>query len=90
MNLKDILYKVRIQSVSGSVDAVVSDLQIDSRKIKQGSLFIAVKGVQSDGHDFISQAVENGANIIVAEKIPAGIDENITCVQVADSAEAAG
>jgi len=64
-NLKDILYKVSIESVSGSTDIKINDILFDSRKVKKGSLFIAVKGTQVDGHSFI--IIEKGAAAIVME-----------------------
>ena len=51
--LSEILYKVNIRSVVGTMDIGIKDVQIDSRKIETGSLFIAVKGVAIDGHKFI-------------------------------------
>ena len=90
MILKDILYKVSIRTILGNTDIVVNDLQIDSRKITNNACFIAVKGNATDGHQFISTAIANGATAIVCEILPAFINENITWIQVADSAIAAG
>ena len=70
MLLRDVLYKVSIRSVSGSTDTAVNDVQIDSRKIKPGALFVAVKGAAADGHQFIEKAVENGATAVVFETAP--------------------
>lgn len=88
--LRDILYKVRIVAVRGSTDIRVSSLQIDSRKVRQGAAFIAVKGVVTDGHNYITAALENGAVAIVCEALPSRIQEGVTYVQVADAAETAG
>src|ERR1051325_7980336 len=88
--LADILYKVPIVAVSGSTDAVVSGVQIDSRKVSHRSVFVAVKGVAADGHLFIDKAVELGAIAIVCQELPAQQKEGITYVQTSDSAEAAG
>ncbi|MFZ9742675.1 MAG: UDP-N-acetylmuramoyl-L-alanyl-D-glutamate--2,6-diaminopimelate ligase [Chitinophagaceae bacterium] len=88
--LQDILYKINILSVSGSTDISVSDIQIDSRQIKPGSCFIAMKGVSNDGHDFIENAIQSGATSIVCENIPQQIHENVTYVQTSDAAKAAG
>jgi len=66
--LRDILYKVNIRSVVGSTDLEIGDVQIDSRKIKDGSLFIAVKGVAFDGHQFIDKAIQAGATGVVFEE----------------------
>lgn len=91
MLLSDILYKVNIRSVAGSTDVEVNDIQIDSRKIKPGDLFVAVRGAVTDGHQFIEKAIENGAVVIVYEdsglRIP---DSGLTYVQVENSAAAAG
>ena len=88
--LQQILYKVNIQSVSGTSDIEVADLQIDSRKVKQGSCFIAIKGSFADGHQFIDTAILNGANSIVCEVLPSSLHENINYTLVSDSAAAAG
>ena len=90
MILKDILYKVSIRAVKGSTDVEINDLQIDSRKVSAGGCFIAVRGSVADGHRFIETAITNGAAAIICEKLPAETNENITWVQVENSAAAAG
>ena len=87
--LRDILYKVNIRSVIGSTDLEISDVQIDSRKIKPGSLFIAVKGVAFDGHQFADRAIEAGAVAVVHEESLSEKNEGIVYVQVENSAAAA-
>ena len=89
MLLSDILYKVSIRSVSGSTGVEVNDVQIDSRKIKEGALFVAVKGAAADGHQFIEKAIEKGAAVIVFEIIPETKKEGIVYVEVENSAAAA-
>lgn len=88
--LRDILYKVHLISVSGSTDLEVSDVQIDSRRIQKGSLFIAVRGTAADGHNFIQKSVAQGATVIVCEELPLEKSAAVTYVQVKNSAEAAG
>jgi UDP-N-acetylmuramoyl-L-alanyl-D-glutamate--2,6-diaminopimelate ligase len=88
--LQDILYKVRIRSVHGNTQASVKDVQMDSRKVTKGTAFIAIKGAASDGHQFIDKAIELGATVIICEQFPATLIEDITYVQVEDSAGAAG
>ncbi|MEM9856796.1 MAG: UDP-N-acetylmuramoyl-L-alanyl-D-glutamate--2,6-diaminopimelate ligase [Bacteroidota bacterium] len=88
--LKDILYKVSLVSTSGSMDREVSEIAFDSRKVKQGTLFVAVRGTQVDGHDFIRKAIESGAAIIVCEDIPASLVNSVTYIAVKDSAQALG
>ncbi|MER3498969.1 MAG: UDP-N-acetylmuramoyl-L-alanyl-D-glutamate--2,6-diaminopimelate ligase [Chitinophagaceae bacterium] len=90
MLLRDILYKVNIRSVAGSTELKIADVQIDSRKIKNGSLFIAVKGVGADGHQFIEKAIEAGAAAVVCEQLPASLKSGVTYIQVENSAAATG
>jgi len=68
----------------------VKDLQIDSRKVTNGSVFIAIKGVAADGHQFIQVALDKGAVAIIAEQLPAERKEGVTYVEVENSAAAAG
>jgi len=68
----------------------VKGICFDSRKVKLGFLFIAVKGTQSDGHAFIEKSVADGAIAILAEKLPESISDKITYVTVKDSAKALG
>jgi len=67
----------------------VSDVQIDSRKVKKGAAFIAVKGAAADGHQFIDKAIESGALVVIFEEMPAVQKEDIVYVQVENSAAAA-
>lgn len=90
MKLLDILYKVSIRSVVGKTDIEVKDIQIDSRKVKKGCVFVAVKGVASDGHEFIEKAIEAGAVAVIAETMPFLANEDVVYVQVENSAAAAG
>src|SRR5688500_14005768 len=87
--LQDILYKVQIRSVVGNTSIEVTNLQLDSRKVKEGSAFIAIKGSLTDGHTFIPVAIENKASVIVCEELPGELKEGVTYVQVANSAIAA-
>lgn len=86
MLLSDVLYKVNLRLVDGNTSVEVNDLQIDSRKVRQGGVFIAVKGGTADGHQFIEKAIENGARVVVCEDLPAARNEAITYVQVENSA----
>ena len=90
MILKDILYKVSIRSVKGNTDAVISRLQIDSRKVNSGDCFIAIKGAVTDGHQYIDTALDKGAVVIVCEELPVSFVEKVTYIQVENSAVAAG
>ncbi|WP_271392516.1 UDP-N-acetylmuramoyl-L-alanyl-D-glutamate--2,6-diaminopimelate ligase [Aequorivita sinensis] len=86
--LKDILYKVTIESVVGSTSVAVSNLEFDSRKVSLNDVFVAIKGTVSDGHQFIKKAADQGALAIICETLPENIVNGITYVQVADSHKA--
>lgn len=88
--LKDILYKVSLTSTHGNMEVEVKDIVFDSRKVSSGSAFVAVRGTQVDGHDFISTAVEQGATTIVCEDLPTESFTGVTLVQTSDSAKALG
>jgi len=88
--LKDILYKVSLQTVIGNTGIAINNLQIDSRKVSRGSCFIAIKGVTADGHQFIETAVKNGAAAIVCEVAPVSIADGVVYVIVVNSSMAAG
>lgn len=88
--LKDILYKVNITSASGDMGVTVKGIAFDSRQVKKEFLFVAVKGTQSDGHDFIDGAIKNGAIAIVSEKLPESLSPKVTYVTVKNSAKALG
>ncbi len=86
--LNSILYNVSLKAVSGSTDISFNALCFDSRKVKEGDAFIAVKGTNVDGHTFISKTIEQGAAVIVCEILPDILHEEITYVEVKNSAEA--
>jgi UDP-N-acetylmuramoyl-L-alanyl-D-glutamate--2,6-diaminopimelate ligase len=90
VTLQDILYKVSIRSVHGNTIIPVRDLQLDSRKVSAGSVFIAVKGSAVDGHRFIEQVLQQGAVAVICETMPAELKEGVAYVQVENSAAAAG
>jgi UDP-N-acetylmuramoyl-L-alanyl-D-glutamate--2,6-diaminopimelate ligase len=86
--LQDILYNVRLQQVIGTTNLDVKDIQIDSRKVSQGSVFVAFRGTVSDGHSFIGTAIAKGAVAIVCEEMPALINEEVTYLRVTNCNEA--
>jgi len=88
--LQHILNSIKIKSTSGVAVGEVNDLQIDSRKVSEGSCFIAIKGGVDDGHDFINTAITNGATVIVCEIIPEETVNAAMFIQVYNSAAAAG
>ena len=88
--LKDILYKAGIREVLGSTAVVVNDICFDSRKVREGSLFVAVRGTQSDGHNYIAQVVAQGAIAVVCESLPQEIVPSVTYVRVEEGGTALG
>ncbi len=83
--LKDILYKVGVESVHGSTDIAINTLVFDSRKVKNNDVFIAIKGVVTDGHKYIIDVIEKGATVIVCEDMPSTVKQGITYVLVKDT-----
>ncbi|MEO6537671.1 MAG: UDP-N-acetylmuramoyl-L-alanyl-D-glutamate--2,6-diaminopimelate ligase [Ferruginibacter sp.] len=88
--LKNLLYKVKIIAVKGDTDIAINAVKLDSRAVKPGDCFIAINGAQLNGHEYITEAVANGAAAIVCESMPQDITEEVTYIQVEDSAVAAG
>ncbi len=88
--LKDITKGATVISISGNERQVIQSVEFDSRKCGPGSLFVAVKGTQTDGHNFIGQALERGAEAIAGEHLPPEFEEKTTFVKVTDSARALG
>ncbi len=86
--LKDILYKVTLEKVVGSTSVAIHNLEFDSRKVSLNDVFIAIRGVVSDGHQFIKKAADQGALAIICEELPENIVNGITYVQVVDSHKA--
>ena len=87
-NLKDLLYSVSISQTVGRMDVQVEEIQFDSRKIQKNDMFVALKGVTVDGHNYIQKTIDAGATVIICEDLPTVIQENITYVQV-DNAQIA-
>ena len=90
MILSEILYKISLQAVSGKTDIEINKIVFDSRQIEKGSLFVAVGGTQVDGHQFITKAIELGASAVLCEHLPESLNEEITYIQVENSARAMG
>ena len=92
MNLKSILSGIEGLKAKGTLDMEIMGVAHDSRKVKEGYVFIAVKGYDVDGHNYIHQAIENGAKAIVIEDISSikqsGLPEGITLVVAPNTREA--
>lgn len=91
MKLNDILKSLKGAEVIGQgAEDEVTDVVIDSRRVTPGSLFIAMRGTQVDGHRFIPMAIEKGATAILCETVPDEQAAGVTYVKVADCEEAVG
>ena len=94
MKLSELLKYVKPIAIVGNAEVDITGVNIDSRKIEKGHLFVAIKGTQTDGHRFIPKALELGAVAVLCEDLPEGFSaesaENITYVQVASTEAAVG
>lgn len=88
MILKDILYKTAIESVNGTTDIEVSKIEFDSRQVQSSDVFVAIRGTQSDGHNYIAKAIESGAAAVVCESLPEVLQKGVTYIEVENSAAA--
>ena len=82
------MYKVEINSVIGNTSFSVNKVEFDSRLVSDSDMYVAIAGVNVDGHDFIPQAIKNGAKCIVCEKIPTQFVDEIVYVNVKSSRKA--
>lgn len=89
-SLSDLLSAIEVEQIIGSDSKEISSLECDSRKIKLGSLFVAVRGYNVDGHKFIPLVTLAGAAAIVCEDLPERLESNVTYIKVANSAVALG
>ena len=90
MKLEEILNGINVIEIKGDVATEISGINIDSRKIEPGHLFVAVKGTQTDGHAYINKAIEKGASAIVCETYPDKLETNLTYIKVADTEDVVG
>jgi UDP-N-acetylmuramoyl-L-alanyl-D-glutamate--2,6-diaminopimelate ligase len=81
MLLKELIYKVAIESVRGTTDLAVAKIEFDSRNVCHGDVFVAIRGTLSDGHQFIEKAINQGAIAIVCEKLPENLITGITYIE---------
>ena len=69
-NLKEILFKVTVDAIYGDTSTSVKDICFSSKEVDRDSLFVAINGYNTDGHNFIVEAINNGASTIVCEVLP--------------------
>ncbi len=90
MKLYDLLKGIKTLAIVGDNEAEITGVNIDSRRIENGHLFVAMKGTQVDGHRFIAKAIELGARAVVCEDMPGEKADGVTYVQVTSTEEAVG
>ena len=90
MKLNEILSKVKPLDIIGDADVDIKGVNIDSRRIAEGHLFVAVKGTQVDGHTFIPKAIDQGAAAVLCEELPEERSEGVTYVRVESTESAVG
>ncbi|NAS14021.1 UDP-N-acetylmuramoyl-L-alanyl-D-glutamate--2,6-diaminopimelate ligase [Poritiphilus flavus] len=86
--LKDILFGVGLSAVSGPTGIEIKSICFDSREVGKGDVFVAVRGVVTDGHKFIANAISSGAIAIVCEELPEQIEDGVTYIEVRDAQSA--
>ncbi|WP_299458630.1 UDP-N-acetylmuramoyl-L-alanyl-D-glutamate--2,6-diaminopimelate ligase [uncultured Microscilla sp.] len=89
-NLKELLHHIEVIQTTGNAPESIENIHFDSRKVQANDLFVAVKGTQADGHQYIVQAVALGAKVVVCETLPKNLNDAATYIQVANSAKALG
>lgn len=90
MKLDQLLQKIQVVQIVGSTDLDITDVNIDSRMVSSGQIFIAMRGTLTDGHAYIRAAIQKGAIAVLCENMPGEVSEGVTYIQVADSEDAAG
>ena len=90
MRLNELLKNVETLNIVGDVNVEITGVNIDSRRIEKGHLFVAIPGTVTDGHKFIPKAIELGATAVLCEKIPEEQTPEVTYVQVASTEDAVG
>ena len=90
MKLSELLINVEVTTLEGSAEVGITAVDIDSRQVKEGHLFVAIKGTQTDGHQYISKAVEQGAAAILCEEMPAERKSGVSYIQVPSTETAIG
>jgi len=90
MKLEEILNGIGYYEATGSTSKEITGIQIDSRQIKSGNVFVAVKGTQTDGHAYINKAIDNQATVIVCEEFPETTCPDITYIKVENTENIVG
>lgn len=90
MKLNEVLKNITPIKIVGNDNVEITGVNIDSRRIKAGHLFVAIRGTQVDGHQFIHKAIELGADAVLCEELPEKLSDHVTYVQVESTEDAVG
>lgn len=90
MKLNELLKTIRPLAIEGNAGVEITGVDIDSRRVEPGHLFVAIKGTQTDGHAFMDKAASLGAAAILCETMPDNMAEGVTYVKVASTEDAVG
>ena len=90
MKLEKIIKGITVNEIIGDASQEISGINMDSRLIEPGHIFVAVKGTQTDGHTYIQKAIEKGARTVVCENLPETLIENVTYIKVNDTEDVVG
>ena len=90
VTIKELVSGLKNVRTVGNDAVTVTDIQLDSRKVTRGCLFVAMRGTTVDGHQFIPKAIELGAGSVLCEVLPDQLDEDVTYIQVSDCEDAVG
>ena len=90
MKLNEVLKNIIPIKIVGNDNVEITGVNIDSRRIKAGHLFVAIRGTQVDGHQFIDKAIELGADAVLCEELPEKLSDHVTYVQVESTEDAVG
>jgi len=88
-NIGKILEGLKFELVRGSMDVNIHNIQTDSRKVEKNDCFVAIKGFTTDGHDYISKAIEQGCSVVIVSK-PMIVDDTVVVIAVEDTSEVLG
>ena len=90
MKLKELLKNINPLHIIGDIEVEITGVNIDSRRIESGHLFVAIAGTQTDGHKYIPKAIELGAKAILCEQLPEALTDDITYVVVPSTEDSVG
>ena len=90
MKLNELLKAIQPTQVIGNQEVEIKEVNIDSRQVREGDLFMAMRGTQTDGHAYIASAIEKGAVAVLCEDLPEQLNDGVTYIQVKESEDAIG